>query len=170
MMDRGDNDEKIVRDVRLNVAFEHAITAVLVGALATGALSFLLAVFSIVFEGGFGLVALGGAFVSSLAKGFFVFIAGFFFSITVMTPLFALLERAQYRRGWPFFAAAVAVSLLIMLALEGQATALSRFGVDALAGIFFPALIIAALFVRAIAPYWRAPQEPPPPSNIHYLN
>ena len=146
-------NEEIVQQVRANVAFEHMVAAVLIGAGVSGAALFLMNEFFSLMKIGFSLGALVSIAMNAIWAAFLIFLGGFAAAVVFGVPLFLSLERAKYRRTWPFFVAAIAAHLIALALISGGVPAIET---PAALLFFTPGLLVAFLFARRIAPLWEA--------------
>jgi len=147
------DDSNIFRQIRAHIAFEHMLFAVLIGAAASSVGAFFLTNISAALGHGWGLGALIESLVDALWTLFLVFLIGFSGSLVIGGPLFLFLERIEMRRGWPFFAAALAVEFVTLILLTGRIPDLGSLSTLA---AFVPGVIIVAIFWRRVGPQWRA--------------
>lgn len=145
--------------IRANIAFEHLVVSTLIGAGAGAGLVFLHKVLVAVWFGGFsiGLVLL--AALEAVLTSFLIFLTGFLSGALLIYPLFRWLEKKKRRSAWHYLAAAFAISLLIFAFLEKGPMYMQQSYLEALVSIFFPAMIIALVFVRRMQPFWRTAER-----------
>ncbi len=152
-------DAEILDQIRVNVAFEQMIVAVLAGALVGAALTFILKLGAFVFGGAFSLASLVTVALETMLAGFLIFLVGFFASVAIGAPLFMALEKRKRRNAWPYLAASLAVALATFVFISGDLAALARPSLGGLVSTFVPAIVIAIVFARLMQPHWRAAEK-----------
>lgn len=160
--------DAMVAEIRANIVFEKLLLAVLSVAAATGAAHF---AFGLIWRASAVGVSFSGfiaALIGALTYAGFFFIAGFGISVALGVPLFRALEKAKYRKAWPYIAASF-VAGFVLLAFAGKAPS-----VEAPARIIhlLPGVAVAALFARNMRPLWRAADraDENPAPNVFRLN
>ncbi len=150
-------EQAALEQIRINVAFEEMVVAVIAGALAGGAISFLFALIELV--GGFSLTHL----VSVLLECFFViiliFLVGFGASVAFGAPLFAALEKRKRRNVWPYLGAAMGLAVAVFVIFSVGVPSAGGASFRTVAVIFVPALIVSLVFARRMTPHWRAAEK-----------
>ena len=160
MRELGDtSDEQATLDqVRINVAFEQMVVAVLMGAFVGGALTLLLNVMQGLTDG---LSFVG--FVSSLLQALFVsiliFLSGFGASVIFGAPFFAALEKRKQRNVWPYLGAGLSVAIAAFVVLSVAFPSAGGFTFKTIAAIFVPPVIVAGVFAKGMQPHWRAAEK-----------
>lgn len=144
--------------IRVNVAFENMVVAVLAGAGAGGAMTFVLKLWRAVFPD-FSFAALLTAFLETLLTAFLIFLIGFISSVALGAPLFRLLENRKQRAPWPYLVAALAISVVVLLAASRGIPGPEDLRIETVTAIFAPAIIIALIFARLMTPHWRATER-----------
>lgn len=144
--------DKVLAQVRANIAFENMVVAVLIGAAASGAVLFAVNNALAVAKGSWTLATLASTAMGSIYFIFLAFLAGFLAAVLVAMPLFLLLERLKMRKIWPYAAAAAAVSYAALWVVEGHVP----FERPAEIAFLFPGVLMALLFGRRMRPIWRA--------------
>ncbi len=153
-----DRSQETLDQVRVNIAFENMVVAVIAGAAAGAAMTFLVRlVVGVVSD--FSFSALLSVFLETLMTGFLIFLIGFISSVAVGAPLFRLLEKRKQRSLWPYLFAALAVAVVAFLAASRGLPGPENFRIEALTAIFAPAAIIAVIFSRQMRPHWRAAER-----------
>ena len=147
--------EALVEQIRANVAFEHIVVSVLVGASLCGALAFALHLAVAVFGGGVSFSTLLAVIVAALILAFLFFLIGFAAGAVIVTPLFRALEKAKRRSGWPYGAAAIGVAVLSLIAADAMPGAAGP-GVVGAVSVVTASLATAILFARRMEPLWAA--------------
>lgn len=159
--------DPVVSQIRANIVFENMIVSVLTIAGAAGSAHFLIGVGMRASEGSLSFGAAGGAFVAAIGFAFLFFVAGFAASLAIGIPLFRALERAKFRRVWPYCLAATAVSMAVLAA----AGAAPSFGAPSRALYLVPGIAAALVFGRRMRPFWiaaeRAQGVAPTIVNLH---
>jgi len=147
-----EEQERIAREVRASLAFEHMIAAAVTGAAASVGGALVIDLGRLVVEASLSLTALLQALLQSLGVGVLVFLLAFASSIVVLTPLYIVLEKNRVRKIWPFYLAAAAVQFGV-LAMLGAAP-----GFEAPWRVVYllPGFLIVHMFGRRIVPLWRA--------------
>jgi hypothetical protein len=152
-----DNDQThIIDQIRVNVAFEQLIVAVLTGAFVAGILTLVLNLGAAVFGGVLSFSTLLSAALNTLLVSFLVFLVGFLASIIVGAPLFIVLEKAKRRSMWPYLAASLAVAIIVFSFMAGHLPLADDVTVSVFVSVFIPAIVIAFVFGRLMQPHWRA--------------
>lgn len=150
--------EQLADQIRINIAFEQMVVAVLCGALSGGALTLLIGLVQSLL-GGFSV----SGFVATLLETFFVsvlvFLVGFGASVVFGAPLFSALENRKRRNVWPYLAGALGVAVIVLVLTVGGLPTTEDISLKALASIFIPALIVAIVFARGMQPHWRAAEK-----------
>ncbi len=144
--------EKVFAQVRANIAFEHMIVAVLIGAAASGALLFVVNNAVLIAKSAWSLAALASTVMATVYFVFLTFLAGFLAAVVVAMPLFLALERLKIRKVWPYAAAAAAVGFAALWIVGGQVP----FERPAETVFLLPGILMALLFGRRMRPIWRA--------------
>lgn len=153
-----DITQETIEQVRVNVAFEEMIVAVLTGAGAGAAMTLALNVFGLMTRG-FIMAGLLSAVLDAMLVGFLVFLVGFGASVAIGAPLFVVLEKRKRRNVWPYLAAALGVAISAYFFASAGLPATENVGPGAVAAIFAPAVIIAVMFARLMQPHWRAAEK-----------
>lgn len=152
-------DEQVADQIRVNVAFEQMIVAVLAGAFVGGGLTLIMKLGVFLFSAGVSFSGLVGVFLETLLVGFLIFLIGFFSSVAIGAPLFMALEKRKRRNMWPYLAASLAVAILTFIAASGGLPTRNDFSLIAITAIFVPAIVIALIFARLMRPHWRAAER-----------
>ncbi|WDI31807.1 hypothetical protein PUV54_01225 [Hyphococcus flavus] len=153
------SEQQLAEQIRVNVAFEQMIVAVLAGAFAGGGLVFIIQFGAFVLSGGMTLSGFVNVFLETLLAGFLIFLVGFFSSVAIGAPLFMALEKRKRRNLWPYLAAAMGVALATIVFRAGGLPAQGDLTLMTLAVVIVPALIIALTFARLMKPHWRAAEK-----------
>lgn len=128
------------------------VSAVGAAALSAAAMLFIGVVAGAV-RGAFGPALVLETVVAAAVFAGVVFLAAFAAAVAIGVPLFVWLEKAHYRRAWPYFAAALMVQFAAVgLAFGGVPTEPRQLA------CLLPGLLFALLFSRRIGPVWRAAQ------------
>jgi len=151
-----DDQATLISQIRINVAFEQMIVAVLVGALVAGALTLLLDFGAAVTGGVVSFSVLLAAVLETFLVSFVVFIAGFLASILIGVPLFMALEKAKRRTMWPYLGVSLGVSISVFSFIVGHIPIADDVNASIVATIFTPAIVIAFVFGHLMQPIWRA--------------
>lgn len=104
----------------------------------------------------FSLQAIIGLLVLFLQVSFLIFLAAFISNVAIITPMFLAFERSKFRKAWPYFAAAIAIASVVLGLLKSRIDFFMALTWRDIAVVIAPALIIAAVFVRRMRPFWRA--------------
>lgn len=147
---------EVLKQIRINVAFEQMILAVLTGAVIGGGLIFVLGFAGAIVGGGLSPSQLLAVTLKAITISFLIFLTGFFSSAAVMTPLFWAMEKAKRRNVWPYLAASLVVAILAFLLATGETPFTAKNTPEALSATIVPAIVIALIFGRRMEPYWRA--------------
>lgn len=148
-------NEALVEQIRANVAFEHAVVSVLVGAGLCGVLKFAIS-FVLDLVAGAGLFnAIGAAGFSALVIMLLYFLIGFAAGAVVIAPLFRILEKSKRRSGGPYGAAALAVAGLALIII-GALPAAPGPTLSAVAAVILATIATSVLFARRMTPHWAA--------------
>lgn len=153
-----DRSQETLDQVRVNIAFENMVVAVLAGAGAGGAMTFLVRLAAGVLQD-FSFTVLLSVFLETLMTAFLIFLIGFISCVLLGAPLFRLLEKRKQRAPWPYLAAALAVSVVVLLAASRGLPGPEDIHIETLTAIFAPAIIIALTFSRQMRPHWRAAER-----------
>ena len=151
-----DPEQQTLDQIRVNIAFEQMVVAVLAGAASGGAMT-LVVKLARVFFSDFSFAALLAVFLDTLLVSFLIFLVGFFASVAVGAPLFMFLEKRKRRTLWPYLAAALAAAITVLFFAAGGFP--SAVGIEAVTAIFAPAIVIALIFARLMKPHWRAAEQ-----------
>lgn len=151
-----DTEQATLEQVRVNVAFEQMIVAVLAGAASGGAMTLAVKLIQVILTG-LSFSALLAVFLETLLVSFLIFLVGFFASVALGAPLFMFLEKRKRRTLWPYLAAALAAAITVLFFTAGGFP--STVGIEAVTAIFAPAIIIALIFARLMKPHWRAAEK-----------
>jgi len=151
-------EDEVIDQIRVNIAFEQMIVAVLAGAAVGGALT-LVSKVAAVFMLDFSFAALLTAALETLLVTFLIFLIGFAASVAVGAPLFIFLEKRKRRNTWPYLAASIAIALAVFVAVAGGLPGVGRLTFGALASTLAPAIVIALIFGRLMQPHWRAAER-----------
>ncbi|WP_428408528.1 hypothetical protein [Hyphococcus sp.] len=157
MLPTDEKQAEILDQIRINVAFEEMVVAVLAGALAGGALTLLFAAAELL--NGFSLTLLVSALLEGLFVSILIFLVGFGASVAFGAPLFAALEKRKRRNLWPYLGAAMGVAVAVLVLFTIGFPSVSAASVRTLAVIFLPPLIVSLVFVRRMTPHWRAAEK-----------
>ncbi|MEO1136296.1 MAG: hypothetical protein AAFW68_06750 [Pseudomonadota bacterium] len=155
-----DNDiaQQTIEQIRVNVAFEAMIVAVLTGAAAGAVMTLAINLFGLMTRG-FIMAGFLSAVLDAMLVGFLVFLVGFGASVAIGAPLFVVLEKRKRRNVWPYLAAAIGVAIGAYFFAASGLPATEEMGIGAVAAIFAPAAIIAVMFARLMKPHWRAAEK-----------
>jgi len=153
-----DQAQQTLDQIRVNIAFEKMVTSVLTGAALGGALTLLLELIGVVLSG-FSFGGLLVAVLNTVLASFLIFLVGFFASVAIGAPLFISLEKNKRRNVWPYLAAAIAVAIVSFVLSVGGLPAAADFNLGIVARIFVPAIFVALMFARMMAPVWRAAEK-----------
>lgn len=151
-------EEELIDQVRVNVAFENMVAAVVAGAVAGGAMTFIIKLAGVIFPD-FSFGALLAAFLETLLTAFLIFLIGFISSVALGAPLFRLLEKRKQRALWPYLLAALAIAIAVFVAVVRGVPGPEDVRLETVTAIFAPAIIIALIFARQMAPHWRAAEK-----------
>ena len=149
-------DQALIDQVRVNVAFEQMIVAVLAGAASGGAMTLAVKLVRVILTDR-SFSALLAVVLDTLLVSFLIFLVGFFASVAVGAPLFMFLEKRKRRTLWPYLAAALAAAITVLFFTAGGFP--SAVGIEAVTAIFAPAVVIALIFARLMKPHWRAAEK-----------
>lgn len=148
--------ERVYAEVRLNVAFENMVAAVLIGAAVSGAVLFVGNNLMLLAKGAWSFGALVSAAMGAFYFLFLAFLIGFLAAVVVATPLFVALERAKLRKTWPYVLAAIAVQYVALGVMTGGIPTFER---PASLVFFAPGVLTAVLFGRRMRGAWRAAER-----------
>ncbi|WP_375206614.1 hypothetical protein [Hyphococcus sp.] len=151
------DEQAVIDQVRINVAFEEMVLAVLAGALAGGGLAILLALPELL--SGLSLTLLVSILLECLFVSILIFLVGFGASVLFGAPLFAALEKRKRRNVWPYLGAALGVALAAFILLAIAFPSVVGVSLKTGAATVVPALVIAAVFSRRMQPHWRAAEK-----------
>jgi hypothetical protein len=152
-----DPEQQTLDQIRVNIAFEQMVVAVLAGAASGGAMTLVVKLARAVFSD-FSFAALLAVFLDTLLVSFLIFLVGFFASVAVGAPLFMFLEKRKRRTLWPYLAAALAVAIMALMFAAGDFVS-SALRLETMTAIFAPAIVIALIFARLMKPHWRAAEK-----------
>lgn len=153
------SERELAEQIRVNVAFEQMIVAVLAGAFVGGGLVFIIKLGAFVLSAGMSFSGFVAVFLEMLLAGFLIFLVGFFASVAIGAPLFIALEKRKRRNMWPYLAAATGVAIAAFLFVSGGLPGRSAGDLAAVASTFVPAIVIALTFARLMKPHWRAAER-----------
>ena len=153
-----DTAQEVLDQVRVNVAFENMVYAVLAGAAAGGAMTFLVKLAGVVFPD-FSFAALLTAVLETLLTAFLIFLTGFISCVALGAPLFRLLEKRKQRTVWPYLVAALAIAIVVLIAAARGLPGPQDLRIETVTAIFAPAIVIALIFSRQMRPHWRAAER-----------
>ena len=153
-----DRSQETLDQVRVNIAFENMVVAVLAGAGAGGLLTFLLKIATTVLPD-FAFGVLLTAFLETLSTAFLIFLVGFMSCVLLGAPLFRLLEKRKQRVLWPYLAAALVVALVVVLAMSRGALGRLDIGLGTVTAVIAPAIVTALTFSHQMRPHWRAAER-----------
>ncbi|PQA89473.1 hypothetical protein [Hyphococcus luteus] len=153
-----DRSQETLDQVRVNIAFENMVVAVIAGAGAGGVMTFLVRLAGGVLQD-FSFSVLLSAFLETLMTAFLIFLTGFISCVALGAPLFRLLEKRKQRSLWPYLAAALAIAVVVMLAASRGLPGPEDLHLETATAIFAPAVIIALIFSRQMRPHWRAAER-----------
>lgn len=144
--------DKVMAQVRANIAFEHMVVAVLIGAAASGVVLFVVNNAFSAAKGAWTFATFASIAMGTIYFVFLAFLAGFLAAVVVAMPLFLVLEKLKVRKVWPYALAAAAVGFAALWVVQG------RVPFDQPAEIVFllPGVLMALLFGRRMRPIWRA--------------
>lgn len=143
--------------MRVNIVFEHALSAILVAAAVGGGLKFIIH-FPVKIIAGHSLFgALLSAMFSSLTLAAIIFLLGFLSSVVIVAPLFRVLEKAKRRTVWPYIATFIGLGAIGL----GAAASLPRIALDVsvVLSVLAACLSGGVIFSRSLKPVWRAAQR-----------
>ncbi|MEZ5895466.1 MAG: hypothetical protein R3C51_03615 [Parvularculaceae bacterium] len=145
-------DDRLIAQVRLNIAFEQLIVAALSSAAVSVACIVLFRIGALIWSGVWTVRATFMALYYGISFGAIFFLLAFAAAALVGAPLFRALEKAKYRKLWPYYFAAVLAGFFCTSALG------SPVSVERPANIFLmvPGLLMVAIFGRLIRPFWSA--------------
>ncbi|MCA8890089.1 MAG: hypothetical protein KDA46_14740, partial [Parvularculaceae bacterium] len=146
------SDDHLIAEVRLNIAFEQMIVAAL-GSSAVSALCIVLLKIGILI--GNGVWTISATFMSfyhGISFAAIFFLLSFAAAALIGAPLFRVLEKAKYRRLWPYYFAAAFVGFLCTAALGSPVSIEQPANILRLA----PGIMMVAFFGRLIKPFWSA--------------
>ncbi len=146
-----DND-RVIASIRINMVFEKLIVSVLAVAGVAGIAHLLAGVVSRAIAGFFSLEGLVNAALAAVGFSFFIFVAGFAASLSVGIPMFRALEKAKFRKAWPYIIAAAAFSLIVLAAVGAAPSFEAPWRIIYLV----PGVAAALLFGRKMRPFWLA--------------
>ncbi|MCB2112480.1 MAG: hypothetical protein KDD85_02910 [Parvularculaceae bacterium] len=149
---RKPDEENLFAEIRANIVFEKMIVSILIATGLSAAAHFLLALAVRISAGGISIEAIGSLILNAIFFAAFFFLAGFAASVAIGIPLFKILEKSKFQKAWPYCAAALAVSFLILLAAGSPPSIEAPWRVLLLA----PGLAAALLFARRMRPFWEA--------------
>ena len=144
--------DRILAQVRANVAFENMVVAVLTGAAASGVLLFAVNNAFSIAKGSWTFGTFASIAMGSLYFVFLAFLAGFLTAVVVAMPLFLGLEKLKVRKIWPYAAAAAGVGFVALWIVGGQIP----FERPAELVLLLPGILMAVLFGLRMRPIWRA--------------
>ncbi|MEL7490497.1 MAG: hypothetical protein AAGJ73_07235 [Pseudomonadota bacterium] len=139
--------------IRSRIAFEKLVLSVLYGALISATLFLAWQVLAMIFAASVNLAAFARLAFATIYYAFLVFLGGFLAAVGIGMPLFELLERRKFRKAWPYFIAAIIVSLALLALLRNGAI----FTEEPIAETVFvvaPGMLIATIFTNLIRPVW----------------
>ena len=143
-------NDRVIASIRANIVFEKLIVSVLTVSGVAGMAHLFI---GLVWRAA--AISVGGAIaalVAAVSFAFLFFLAGFAASLAIGIPLFRALEKAKIRRVTPYVLAAVAVSLIILIA-AGSAPSFE----EPARGLYLvPGVAAALLFGRKMRPFWNA--------------
>ncbi|WP_425407928.1 hypothetical protein [Hyphococcus sp.] len=149
-------EAETLEQIRMNIAFEQMIVAVLAGAFVGGGLTLLLKLADVLIAVELSFNGLIGVFLDTLFVSFMIFLIGFFASVAVGAPLFTALEKRKRRNMWPYLAASMGVAIAAFIFIAGGLPAPKDATLARLSAIFIPAIVVAVVFARLMQPHWRA--------------
>ncbi len=158
MLPAKDRTQDTLDQIRVNVAFENMVVAVLAGAGAGGVMT-LLVTLAGVLVADFSFAALLAAVLGALLVSFMIFLVGFFASVALGAPLFKLLEKRKQRAPWPYLIAALAMAVVATMVSARGIPGPDDLHIETLTAIFAPAVLIAFIFARNMRPHWRAAER-----------
>jgi hypothetical protein len=144
-------EDPVVSTIRTNIVFEKMILSVLTVSGVAGAAHWLIGFVS----GGFGLGAVGSAFLGAATFMLLFFFTAFGGAVAVGVPLFLRLEKHKVRSAWPYVIAAFIVGLLVLSAAGAAPGFESPWRVLYL----IPGIAAAILFARKMRPFWAAAER-----------
>jgi hypothetical protein len=144
--------ERFERQLNARFAFEAMVGAALVAAIAYVAVYFVFEVLGAVVDGA-AIARLPAAAVGALTLGLTVFLGGFVGALVFGVPLFVILEKLKLRRSAHYVLGGVLANAVIFVLLIGRTPMWSE-----LREVLFltPGAAVAVLFLRRIAPLWKA--------------
>lgn len=164
-----DGIRAMLAELRSRVAFEHMLMSVLASAALSGLAVFGYDNLAAMARGGWSLAAVLPIALGAVWVVFLVFLIGFGATVAVGTPLHMALERARYRRLWPYLLVALAIQYLALLLLAGPPPLLDK---PQTVVLLLPGAMAALFFWLRIRPVWRAAEaedrEQPP--VVRYLH
>lgn len=150
------------RELSARFAFETMLAATLLTATAAMPVSFVLGLAAAVLDGA-ALSRLVVMAVDALSLGFVIFLGGFVGAVVFGVPVFLVLERLKRRTGAHYVLAGILVNAIAFVILVGRAPLLQN---PAEFLYLLPGGVIALLFLRRMAPVWRATEtDPAPPES-----
>ena len=162
-----DRDQVITR-IRLNIAFERMVVAVLAGAFASAVALFVLTVLALLFGGGLRVQSVAYGIYEAGFFGSIVFLSGFLASAGLGLPLFNFLETRKVRKIWPYVMLALCVQYVVISVIKGQALTIADFTSLTSFSLFVPVPVILWVFSKEIRPLWKASQaQPVVNSSLH---
>lgn len=159
----------MLAELRSRAAFEHMLMSVLASAGVSGLAVFGYENVAAIARGGWSFAALLPIALGAVWVVFLVFLIGFGATVAVGAPLYVALERARYRRLWPYLLVALAIQYLALLLLAGPPPLLDK---PQTVVLFLPGTMAAVFFWLRIRPVWRAAEakEREQPPVVRYLH
>jgi hypothetical protein len=154
MQNAGDH-ERIVHSIRANIVFEMMIVSVLTVAVAAGAIHFAINIAQRAAAGLLSFAGLANDLIAAVSYAVLFFLAGFAAGLVAGVPLFRFLERAKFRKIWPFVLGAAAIGVVILSAAGAAPSFDSPWRIAHLA----PGVAAAWLFGRKLRPLWAAAER-----------
>lgn len=152
-----DRDEVITR-IKLNLAFERMVVAVLAGAFASAGALFFLTFLSLLFGGGLRFQSLAFGLYEAGFFGSVIFLSGFLASAGLALPLFNFLEAKKFRKIWPYLVLALVVQYAVVSFVFGRALTANDFSSLKSLSLFVPVPVVIWVFAKEIKVLWRASQ------------
>ncbi len=154
---RGDQaDDRLIAEVRFNIAFEQMIVAALTSAAVSAVCIILLRIGNLVWTGVWTFRATLMSLYYGVSFAAIFFLLAFAGAALIGAPLFRALEKAKYRKLWPYYFAAVLVGLLCTAAMGLPVSIEQPVNILLLA----PGVMMVAIFGRLIRPFWNAHRSP----------
>lgn len=148
--------EQTLTHIRLNLAFERMVVAVLGGAITSMMAALLLHSSIVLIEGVFSAAQLVTVFMKAIYFGFVVFLTGFLSSACFGLPLFGFLERREARMIWPYLLLALIVQFVVASMALGHVLSIDDFSSIGTFLLLIPAPIIIGIFLKEIRPLWQS--------------